>query len=106
MPDNQRVLRSTLAKTASAVIPPLILPIYSSSSSSHNVIRTLAPGASLDSAELSLLRKKQRQLQSSTPATLSLLLSRKYLRTALEASLIFAQYEAGTAVCIDAVGWV
>lgn len=109
MPDNQRVLRSTLAKTASAALPPLILPIFSSPSSPHNVIRILGPGATLpglDSAELSLLRKKQRQLQSNASATLSSLLSRKHLRTALEASLIFAQYEAGTAVCIDAAGWV
>lgn len=69
----------------------------------------MAPGATLpglDSAELSLLRKKQRQLLSNAPATLSCLLSRKHLRAALEASLIFAQYEAGTAVCIDAAGWV
>lgn len=109
MPHNQRVLRSTLSKTASAVLTPLILPINSSPSSSPNVFRIVAPGATLpglDSAELSLLRKKQRQLQSNAPATLSSLLSRKHLQTALEASLIFAQYEAGTAVCIDAAGWV
>lgn len=37
---------------------------------------------------------------------LSPLLSRNHLQTALEASLIFAQYEAGTAVCIDRAGWV
>lgn len=109
MPDNQRVLRSTLAKTASTVLPPRVLPIYSSSSSSHSVIRMVAPGATLpglDSTELSLLRKKQRQLQSNASATLSSLLWRKHLRTALEACLIFAQHEAGTAVCIDAAGWV
>lgn len=109
MPDNQRVLRSTLAKTISAVLPPVILPIQSATSSSHSEIRILAPGATLpdlDSTELSLLRKKQRQLQSSASATLSSLLLRKHLRTALEASLIFAQHEAGTAVCIDAAGWV
>lgn len=109
MPDDQRVLRSTLAKTVSAVLPPPILPLYSSSSSSHSVIRMVAPGATLpglDSTELRLLRKKQRQLQSNASATLSSLLSRKHLRTALEATLIFAQHEAGTAVCIDAAGWV
>ncbi|KAJ7186105.1 trypsin-like cysteine/serine peptidase domain-containing protein [Mycena filopes] len=29
-----------------------------------------------------------------------------HLRNALEATLIFAQYEAGTAVCVDPAGWV
>lgn len=105
MPDNQRVLRSTFAKTVSAFLPPLILPIHSSSSSSHRCnSHGGLPG--LDSTELSLLRKKQRQLLSNAPATLSSLLSRKHLRSALEASLILAQHEAGTAVCIDAAGWV
>lgn len=109
MPDNQRVLRSRLTKTISAVLPPVILSIQPSTSSSPSEFRMVAPGATLpglDSTELSLLRKKQRQLQSSASATLSSLLSRNHPRTALEASLIFAQHEAGTAVCIDATGWV
>lgn len=103
------MLRSALAKTAPAVLPPLGSSIDSSSSSSHNAIRIVAPGATLpglNPAELSLLRKKQRRLQSNASATLSSLLSRNQLRPALEASLIFAQYEAGTAVCIDEAGWV
>lgn len=109
MPNNQRVLRSTLAQTTTAVLPTLIPSIDSSSSSSHKVIRIVAPSATLpglNPAELSLLREKQRRLQSNASALLSSLLSRNHLRTALEASLIFAQYEAGTAVCIDKAGWV
>lgn len=109
MPDNQRVLRSTSAKNTPTVLPTLIPSIDTSSSSRHKVIRVLAPGATLpglNPAELSLLRKKQRRLQSNASAMLSPLLSGNHLRTALEASLIFAQYEAGTAICIDEAGWV
>lgn len=109
MPNNQRVLRSTLAKTTPAVLPTLTSCIDLSSSSSNEVIRIVAPGATLpglNPTELSLLRKKQKRLQSNASAMLSSLLSRNRLPTALEASLIFVQYEAGTAVCIDEAGWV
>ncbi|KAJ7190255.1 AT hook domain-containing protein family protein [Mycena pura] len=61
----------------------------------------------LKASELALLRQKQRKLAANASTTLaSLPSSSPQLRTALEASLIFAQREAGSAVCVDPAGWV
>ncbi|KAK2812396.1 hypothetical protein FQN50_001397 [Emmonsiellopsis sp. PD_5] len=59
----------------------------------------------LSPAELTLLRKKQARLSSNTRNVQKSLTS-THLRTGLAASLIFAQHEAGSAVCIDPAGWV
>ncbi|KAK2783900.1 hypothetical protein FQN52_009419 [Onygenales sp. PD_12] len=59
----------------------------------------------LSPAELTLLRKKQARLSSNARNALESLAS-AHLRTGLAASLIFAQHEAGSAVCIDPAGWV
>ncbi|PGH04441.1 hypothetical protein AJ79_07098 [Helicocarpus griseus UAMH5409] len=59
----------------------------------------------LSNTSLSLLRKKQGRLSLSASNTLSLL-PNAHLSNALAASLIFAQHEAGSAVCIDPAGWV
>ncbi|KAL8789765.1 MAG: hypothetical protein Q9213_001016 [Squamulea squamosa] len=60
----------------------------------------------LGKAELSLLRRKQAGLASTKAATLASLPSGFHHRTALEATLIFTSYEAGTAVCIHPDGWI
>lgn len=80
---------------------------------SQTRIDFLPPGSKLpglSAAELRLLRKKQKQLAQNAPTTLAELVgsSRKtaHLRNALEASLIFAQYEAGSVVCVAPEGLV
>lgn len=77
-------------------------------STSPNSI-TLTPQGSklpfLKPSELTLLRKKQAQLKSTAPATLASLPKPSHFN-ALLSTLIFAQHEAGTAVCIDPSGWV
>ncbi|KAJ7093492.1 trypsin-like cysteine/serine peptidase domain-containing protein [Mycena epipterygia] len=61
----------------------------------------------LKASELALLREKQRQLTANVATTLaSLPNDTEQMRTALGASLIFAQQEAGSAVCVDPAGWV
>ncbi|MCJ1245487.1 hypothetical protein MMC30_002691 [Trapelia coarctata] len=114
MSSSKRTLRSTTAATSSAsasetsTIPSsLHFPI--SSSSSSKPIRILAPGSKLPgltTSELALLRKKQTRLASTASSTLFSLSTPTNLHTALKATLIFAQHEAGTAVCIDPAGWL
>ncbi|KUJ10331.1 trypsin-like serine protease [Mollisia scopiformis] len=63
----------------------------------------------LKATEIALLRKKQERLTSTETTTLdalSTLPNQANLQNALSATLIFAQYEAGTAVCIDRAGWL
>ncbi|KAJ7832942.1 AT hook domain-containing protein family protein [Mycena olivaceomarginata] len=73
-------------------------------------IQVIKPGSrllGLRGTELTLLRQKQRKLRTQAISTLaSLPNDSPQLRTALEASLIFAQAEAGSAVCVDSAGWV
>lgn len=76
--------------------------------SSHEVIRIMAPRSKLPGltpAELTLLRQKQSKLAKNASSTLSLLTG-EHIRNALNATLIFARYEAGTAVCVSPEGWV
>ncbi|KAJ5388962.1 uncharacterized protein N7496_000030 [Penicillium cataractarum] len=61
----------------------------------------------ITSADIQILRTKQRRLQRS--ATLTLQATRELGPRAvrgLASTLIFAQHEAGTAVCIDPRGWM
>jgi Trypsin-like peptidase domain len=77
-------------------------------SSSHEAVQIVPPGSKLSgltAVELRLLREKQARLASTAPSTLASL-PLTHSRNALEASLIFAQYEAGSAVCIDPAGWL
>jgi hypothetical protein len=117
---NRRNLRSTPS------VPPSTLPHnavpspvnftapLSNSQDSHNAgLRVLAPGSNLPGLtfeELTLLHEKQKRLVSNASSILdSLPHSVKInprIRNALHSTLIFAQYEAGTAVCIDPSGWV
>ena len=60
----------------------------------------------LTPSELRLLRKRQRQLATTATSTLDSLPGRAYHRNALESSLVFAQHEAGSAICIDLHGWI
>jgi len=52
------------------------------------------------------LREKQKRLIANASSTVDALPVGTHIRNALEATLIFAQYEAGTAVCIDRTGWI
>lgn len=70
----------------------------------HAPSRSSLPG--ITSADLRLLRTKQRRLQCS--ATLTAEATRTLGTKAihgLSSTWIFAQHEAGTAVCVDARGW-
>jgi hypothetical protein len=69
----------------------------------------IVPGSllpDLTSTELQILRKKQKRLSTSAAATLAAVRNLATpLLSALESTAIFAQHEAGTAVCIDPRGW-
>ena len=62
--------------------------------------------AGLNASDLGILRKKQRKLISTAPSTREVMTDRPALQNALEATYIFAQHEAGTALCIDPAGWL
>ncbi|PMD20048.1 hypothetical protein NA56DRAFT_646595 [Hyaloscypha hepaticicola] len=116
MPGTTRTLRSAKLiqelLTASA-LPPRVdaaqSPIIFTSSSTpqepitHIPLNTKLPH--LKPSELTLLRKKQAQLSSTATFTLTSLPKPGYLN-ALLSTLIFAQREAGTAVCIHPAGWL
>jgi S1-C subfamily serine protease len=79
------------------------------SSPIHETIQVLPSGYELPGLrppELTLLRKKQRQLELNATSFLATLHPNSHVQTALSATLIFAQHEAGTAVCIDPAGWL
>lgn len=95
--------RRALGNRSAPSPTPLVPPPF------PNHIRVIPPGAKLsglDSAELTLLREKQRRLRRDKTATLNSLSNQASLQNAIAASLIFSQYEAGSAVCIDKAGWV
>ncbi len=108
--NNSRSLRSRSAVIASVALNRAIpSPVsFAPASSSHEAIRVVAPGSKLPGlsrADLTLLRQKQSKLAKNSSSTLSLLTG-NHIRNALNATLIFAQYEAGSAVCIDPAGWI
>ncbi|CAF9930158.1 hypothetical protein IMSHALPRED_008094 [Imshaugia aleurites] len=112
MSDNGRALRSKSTVTSSTetydVLPSPVSFAAPSSTFPQEAINILAPGSKLPGlmpTELTLLRQKQRKLAKNASSTLSLCTS-KHIRNALNATLIFAQYEAGSAVCIDPAGWI
>ncbi|KAL2846369.1 hypothetical protein BJY01DRAFT_247273 [Aspergillus pseudoustus] len=66
-----------------------------------------SPLPGLDSEETRILRRKQQRLRLSAQSIIRL--ASKYganITNSLNATFIFAQHEAGTAVCIDLRGWV
>lgn len=111
----KRPLKST--RTNPSVIPsppataqsPITFNLPTLSSSSHEPIHTIPPNTKLPgltTTSLSLLRKKQRQLGSNASSLLASLEPNPHILNALNSPLIFAQHEAGTAVCIEAAGWL
>ncbi|CEJ54969.1 hypothetical protein PMG11_01255 [Penicillium brasilianum] len=72
-----------------------------------SLLRTSSRLPGITSADLRILRTKQRRLQRS--AALTLQATRElgpWAVQGLASTLIFAQHEAGTAVCIDPRGWM
>ena len=113
MSSNTRILRSAAPFLKTERIPPNIVlsPVSftaSTTSSSRSTIQIVPPGSKLpglSNEDLILLRQKQFRLAKNAFFTSSLITA-PHIRNALEATLIFAQYEAGTAVCIDPAGWM
>ncbi|KAK6977931.1 trypsin-like cysteine/serine peptidase domain-containing protein [Favolaschia claudopus] len=89
---------------------PAVLAVAQPATTVLQVVTVVKPGArlpGLEAPDLALLRKKQRRLKAQAADRVSSLPNNSpEMRNALEASLIFAQHEAGSAVCIDAAGWV
>lgn len=113
MSSSKQCLRSALQTPASTlpieVAKSLELFGPRSSRSSTGAVKIIAPGPKLPgltTPQLKLLRKKQRRLEADASYTFDSLRNETHLTNALKATLIFAQYEAGTAVCIDAKGSV
>lgn len=110
MSSSGRSLRSKpnmAASGASTTVAPS--PVPSTISPSQVGIKILPASSKLPGlapADLRLLRKKQKRLESTASYMLNSLQGGVHLQNALEATLIFAQHEAGTAVCIDAAGWI
>lgn len=71
------------------------------------IVRSLARLPGLNGRDLRILRKKQNRLRESAFLTAKATLDVSCHETrALASTLIFAQHEAGTAVCIDSRGWI
>ncbi|KAH8597270.1 trypsin-like cysteine/serine peptidase domain-containing protein [Bisporella sp. PMI_857] len=107
MSHHGRVLRSNTPLTTQRVVSLPLAPKASNPRS--DTIQTVGlesklPGTT--ATELELLREKQKKLAGTASSTLKRLTGKPHISNALEATLIFAQYEAGTAVCIDRAGWV
>ena len=108
MSTRKRVLRS------STPVPPATIPSpISFTSPSTSIAATqiqIVPRGSrlpgLDPSQLKLLRQKQNKLSSTASSTLQSISSSPHLTNALSSSLIFAQHEAGSAVCVDPAGWI
>jgi hypothetical protein len=91
---------ATHTPAASSVITPQPNPLASSTS-----IRILPSILNSESAELTLLNAKQYQLRhSKTQSWLKSFAGKEKLASAARATLVFAQEEAGTAVCISSSG--
>jgi hypothetical protein len=98
---------TTKSPTATIVSPITFTPPPSSSTPQETI--TIIPQNTklpvLKASEVTLLRKKQAQLSSTAPQTLTSLPDSRHLN-ALLSTFIFAQHEAGTAVCIHPSGWL
>ena len=114
MASSKRTLRST-ALAGSSVAPknipssPLTFIANPASHVQTGYPRILPHDSSLPSLEpdeLSLLRRKQLKLKATSQSTLDFYRSTPHYQNALNSTLIFAQYEAGTAVCVHEAGWL
>jgi len=102
-------LRSTSSAAKLNLNTASSVSVTNFANSADEIIRIIAPGSKLPGlspTDLKLLRQKQKRLANNASSTLDVLPGGTYIRNALEATLIFAQYEAGTAVCINRAGWV
>jgi hypothetical protein len=98
---------ATIASSeVTATIMSFATPLPSSSKTTIQIIPAGSKLPGLTSTELKYLREKQNRLEQNASVTLKSLPHGTHIRNALESTLIFAQYEAGTAVCIDTNGWV
>jgi Trypsin-like peptidase domain len=82
---------------------------FNPSLASEESIQTLSEGSKLPGLsppELTLLRKKQSQLKATASSLLNNLHPSSHILNALSSTLIFAQHEAGTVVCIDPRGYL
>src|SRR4051794_12251638 len=107
MADDKRGLRSTSGRPSPAVPSANVVSSPITFTKPRNPpcepIRIISPGSKLpglSTVEVKLLREKQKRLVADASSTLNALPGGLEIRNALEATLIFAQYEAGTAVCI------
>ncbi|KAK7014257.1 trypsin-like cysteine/serine peptidase domain-containing protein [Favolaschia claudopus] len=97
----------SLATTPGPLDGPSVLAVAQPATTVLQVVKPGAQLPGLEAPDLALLRKKQRRLKAQAADRVSSLPNTSpEMRNALEASLIFAQHEAGSAVCIDAAGWV
>ncbi|KAF6235748.1 hypothetical protein HO173_005943 [Letharia columbiana] len=89
-------------------LPPLTFNSQNTCSNS-SPIKIIPPGfklPGLSPSELTLLHRKQTKLASTVTSTDHSLPNAPGLLHALASTLIFAQHEAGTAICIDPAGWI
>ena len=113
MTSNGRVLRSATPSVVRPLEPQdqIPSPCYFIPLSCHPLLESIdiiAPGSKLpglSSQSLSLLRQKQTRLAKNAASMVSALPTCQHHLQSLKATLIFAQYEAGTAVCIGSAGW-
>ncbi|KAL4863649.1 trypsin-like cysteine/serine peptidase domain-containing protein [Aspergillus spectabilis] len=100
-----RTLRSANRQTT--LEKPEQQPLQPGFNNTVKCIRTKDPLPGLSHAETRLLRKKQRRLHTSSTNLRTVAASYgEHITTALKATFIFAQHEAGTAVCVDSRGWI
>lgn len=112
MSSGTRHLRSASKAEARSAAEPIFTASVPSWNDQHDSsLQIIVPGSSrlpgLKGSEISLLRAKQQKLVArASTARASLPNDSQQMHTALEASMIFAQHEAGSAVCVDPAGWV
>ncbi|KAH8654003.1 trypsin-like cysteine/serine peptidase domain-containing protein [Tricladium varicosporioides] len=114
MSTSGRILRSSTASSSKTPeIPPAQRPISSPITfitptiSPTESIQIIPPGQKLPNIspqELKLLRQKQSKLAATSVLALQDLPDAPNIQNALNSTLIFGQYEAGTAVCISPDG--
>ncbi|KAJ5847525.1 hypothetical protein N7455_011482 [Penicillium solitum] len=86
---------------------PVRFITFMSTSAEQAIVRSLARLPGLYGCELRILRKKQNRLRESAFLTAKTTLGvSSHAVRGLASTLIFAQHEAGTAVCIDSRGWI
>ncbi|KAH6666206.1 trypsin-like cysteine/serine peptidase domain-containing protein [Halenospora varia] len=114
MASNRRILRSSASSSSKTPGIQPVQPIVSSpvtfttpTIAPTKSIQIIPPGQKLPNItrkELKLLRQKQSKLAATSALTLEELPDVPNIQNALNSTLIFGQYEAGTAVCISPDG--